>query len=411
MILDRLDEPVIFLPPGTVGLKIPPRIQGAVDRARRVDRGTGLDIRYRDEDGLGLRYTAVVSTGPDRAFAETLEPELRQRYLELPDGVERVAELARTVTASAQTDRERAMAIQTHLRDSGEYTYSLEMPPVEPAESPLDVFLFEARYGHCEYYSTAMAVMLRTLGVPTRNVTGFAGAVYNPYGDYYAVRQGDAHSWVEAYVDERWITFDPTPPARGDLGAADGLLTDFRAIMDAIRTRWNRDVVGYDMRSQVESLRRFFRWSWRIRNQLRGGADDADAEPAGAGSGSSDRLAPLLGGAIVLLSVLAIGWVALRRRRRRRRARQRLSADGESAVRLYRSLERALSKRGQPRPAERTPREHADQLRAEGFAGADVVDEVTRRYEASRWGGDALPAEELARLEGKIAAIMRAPSP
>jgi transglutaminase-like putative cysteine protease len=66
-----------------------------------------------------------------------------------------------------------------------------------------------------------MAVMLRTLGVPTRNVTGFVGGTYNRFGKFYAVRQGDAHSWVEVFIDEAgWMTFDPTPPADAAPGAS-----------------------------------------------------------------------------------------------------------------------------------------------------------------------------------------------
>jgi transglutaminase-like putative cysteine protease len=410
VILDHLDEPVIFLPARTVGLEIPPRIEGAVDRARRVDRAVGLDIRYADDDGLGLRYSAFVSTDPREELTETLEPEDRQRYLELPDGVERVAALARQLTESSGGDLERANAIQAHLRDSGDFTYSLEMPAVPTDADPLEVFLFEAKYGHCEYYSTAMAVMLRTIGIPSRNVTGFAGAFYNPYGDYYAVRQGDAHSWVEAYVDDRWVTFDPTPPARGELGADDGLLADVRAIMDAIRTRWDRDVVGYDLRAQVRGLRRFFRWSWRIRNQLAGGGEEPETASTSSG-GLTDRAAPFLGAAVALLIVFVGVWLALRRRRRRRQDKSGLTSDARSAVRLYRQLERALDKNGLPRPTERTPREHAEAVREEGFAEADLVEEVTRRYEESRWGGDTLPRDELTRLRRKIAAIMRPPPP
>ena len=84
-------------------------------------------------------------------------------------------------------------------------------PPSEPAD-PLADFLFERRKGHCEYFASAMAVMLRTLGIPSRLVTGFQGGAYNPVSGWSVVRASDAHSWVEAWIDGRgWITFDPTP--------------------------------------------------------------------------------------------------------------------------------------------------------------------------------------------------------
>jgi len=86
--------------------------------------------------------------------------------------------------------------------------------PRAPRKNPLDHFLFESHAAHCEFYSTAMAVLLRSVGVPTRNVTGFVGGTYNRFGRFYAVRQGDAHSWVEVYLDGRGLgSLRPTPPA------------------------------------------------------------------------------------------------------------------------------------------------------------------------------------------------------
>jgi len=410
VILDRLDEPVIFLPSRVIGIEIPPRVEGAVDRARRVYASSGFDYRYIDDDGLGLRYSVFVSADESERLEEELGSVERERYLALPaDGGERVAALARELTEGESDDLVRAQAIQTHLRDSGQYSYSLRMPTVGDRD-PLEVFLFEARYGHCEYYSTAMAVMLRSLGVPTRNVTGFVGATFNPYGGYYAVRQGDAHSWVEVWADGRWVTFDPTPPGRGDVQVDDGILADVRAIMDALRTRWNRDVVGYDLRSQVEGLRNFFRWAWRVRRQVSswtGG--DAEPEEVSDAEAESDSAAQWIGGAFVLVLLLGVLGVALRRRRRRSRKERRvIRPDARAAIRLYRELEKTLRRKGHPRPPERTPREHAEALRTEGRAFAGVVLEVTARYEESRWGGEALADEEVALLRQKIATISKA---
>src|SRR5262249_6137389 len=119
-----------------------------------------------------------------------------------------------------------------------------------------------SRRGHCEFYSTAMVVLLRELKVPSRNVTGFIGGSYNRFGHYYAVRQGDAHSWVEVFLPERgWQTFDPTPPAESEpRSELSGLLAFVRDVIEATGQRWERYVVGYDLRQQVylfESVSRF----------------------------------------------------------------------------------------------------------------------------------------------------------
>src|SRR6185295_9629693 len=123
-------------------------------------------------------------------------------------------------------------------------------------------FLFSSRRGHCEFYSTAMVVLLRELKVPARNVTGFIGGSYNRFGHYYAVRQGDAHSWVEVFLPERgWQKFDPTPPAESEpRSELSGVFAFIRDVIEATGQRWDRYVVGYDLRQQVylfESVSRF----------------------------------------------------------------------------------------------------------------------------------------------------------
>ena len=82
----------------------------------------------------------------------------------------------------------------------------------EPVSDPLAYFLFVRRKGHCEYFASSMAVMLRTLGIPSRVATGFLSGVYNPMTGWQVIRASDAHSWVEAWIPgQGWTTFDPTP--------------------------------------------------------------------------------------------------------------------------------------------------------------------------------------------------------
>ncbi|MFW6051982.1 MAG: transglutaminaseTgpA domain-containing protein, partial [Myxococcota bacterium] len=290
IVLDPLDEPVVFLPEGTVALSVPPRVRGGRDVGRRLVRAPGLDLRYVDGDGLGLVYSAHVARD-GKGIPGELSGEARERYLQLPEGHERVARLAREITAGASGERERITRILTYLRESGRYAYDLRLPDVD-AGPPLEAFLFEARRGHCEYFSTAMAILLRAVGVPARNVTGFVGGRYNRFGDYYAIRQGDAHSWVEAHVDGRWETFDPTPSARHAVGPDEGMLDGVRALLDALRTRWATHVVGYDLRDQGRALRRVMRWMglWRVRRA------DGEERHANAESRPAPAVSPEAGG-------------------------------------------------------------------------------------------------------------------
>ncbi len=235
VVLNALDQPVLFLPEGTVAIEIAPRMVQGLPVARRLVARRGLDVRYDDGDGLDVVYTAIVTAG-GRGIVEPLDPAERARYLALPPGQERIAALAREVAGDAADPAVAAARLEAYLRDSGAFGYSLAQPDTR-GRDPLEVFLFDARRGHCEYFSSALAVMLRALGIPARNVTGFLGGELNPYGGYYALRNGDAHSWVEAYVGGAWVTYDPTPPAPR-AAAARASIGGVRALLDALRVRW-----------------------------------------------------------------------------------------------------------------------------------------------------------------------------
>ena len=396
IVLDPLDEQVLFLPPGAIGVFIAPRVEAGRETYRRLDLSDGWDLRYRESDGLELRYSVAVDEAMD-TIPEPLESEDVERYLQLPEGNERIAALAREIAGSGPP-REQVQRLEAWLKSSGTFRYTLEMPDTR-GHDPLEVFLFDARRGHCEYFSSALAVMLRSLGVPARNVTGFVGGVYNRYGGYYAIRQGDAHSWIEAYIDGAWRTYDPTPAAHMDAAPrGEGFLADIRAALDAMRMRWARDIVGYDLRDQVEGLRSAFRWFRSLRqDESESGERGLTEEEAAA---SFDWL-PVAGGALIFLGGAYLLWQRRRRRRKGESKGRRTSVQGESARELYERFERRLSKRGIVRPRHRTPREHLAVLEAEGDEELELARAVTDAYEAGRLGG-ASNQEELRKLRRQL---------
>jgi protein-glutamine gamma-glutamyltransferase len=406
IVLEHLDEPVVFIPAGTVAIAVPPRISGGINVSRELSYAPGLDLRYESSDGVGLVYTAYVSRDPAEADLAAMPTEHRANYLQVPKGHERVAELARQVVGDADTDLERARRVERFLR-SGEIRYSLTQPDVGK-RLPLEVFLFDAKRGHCEYFSSAMAVMLRTLGIATRNVAGFAGGRYNAYGQYYALRQGDAHSWVEVYVRGRgWVTFDPTPSARGSAGPRERLWSDITAMIDALRTRWTTSVVGYDLRTQVGMLQRMARWFAQFRSERAAGAERSQSEDSETGSGpawsvAARWLAALLAAGIVLYVVLRKGRLVTRIAARPASRRQ------AQLIALYWELDRALAKRGHPRPVSLTPLEHALGLGAAGFEQSAEVEAVTRRYLEARYGERPLNGAEVSELRKIIARVRKA---
>ena len=184
-------------------------------QARALYRSETSSLRLGHAVPQGFHYDAysLLDDPPETAPIPFPPPVLplaaRELYLRLPPLDVRVTELARNFAAGATGDLARARAIERHLRS--DYGYTLELPDREVAD-PLANFLFARRKGHCEYFASAMAVMLRSQGIPARLATGFQSGVYNPVSDLWLVRASDAHSWVEAWIPGYgWRTFDPTP--------------------------------------------------------------------------------------------------------------------------------------------------------------------------------------------------------
>jgi hypothetical protein len=175
-------------------------------------------------------------------------------------------------------------------------------------------------------------------------------------------------------------------------------------MIDALRTRWNTSVVGYDLRTQVGLLRKIANWFESRRNR-----EDGDRGDRGRGYGLRDGLEPALRRGAGLLVVLVIGWLALKTLRSSigpgARPRNKQQAQ---ASHLYSELERALARRGHARPPAATPLEHARALAEQGFAQKEDVDLVTRTYLEARYGGRPLHAAELATLKQAIARVRKA---
>lgn len=405
IVLDALDQPVVFVPHGSVALRIDPKFVAARRVRPKLSVGAGMDIRYPQSENSGLIYDVFVGR---REHMDGVVPGFEEElsaYVQVPAGHEKIAVLARQVTAGEQSATAKAAAVLKYLH-SDAFAYSLEQPAVAEDEMPLDVFLFRAQKGHCEYFSSAMAIMLRTVGVATRNVTGFLGGRYNEFGDYYALRQGDAHSWVEVYSAKKgWVMFDPTPSGAENFAAGQGLLSGFYAVMDAIQVKWMTSVVGYDLRTQMGMLRDLRDWM-----KSNSGTVEAVASKPGADDPALKRRAKMIGLAILLFSVvIAVGWLA-RRMWWRRRHLPGSAEETARAVRLYIDLEKALAKSGRHRPVHCTPLEYAAALRSDGFSEVDVVDEVTKTYLDVRFGNQALTdarQDELQRAIGKVSEFAR----
>ena len=135
---------------------------------------------------------------------------ISDRYLQLPDTIPgRVKRLAREITAPYDNPYDKATAIESYLRQAITYNPKINAPP--PDRDPVDYVLFDTKQGYCDYYATAMVVMLRSLDIPSRIASGYARGEYNQDKQAYVVLQQDAHTWVEVFFpDYGWIEFEPT---------------------------------------------------------------------------------------------------------------------------------------------------------------------------------------------------------
>ncbi|GAB4536980.1 MAG: hypothetical protein Fur0020_05340 [Thermodesulfovibrionia bacterium] len=164
-------------------------------------------------------------------------------YLQTTGDIERIKRLASDIISNIKDPQDKAEAIEDFLLRNYRYSLSINKPP--DGITPIEDFLFYSKKGYCEHFATAMVLMLRSIGIPARLVTGFLSSEKNEFGDYYLIRQSDAHSWVEAFINDRWLLLDPTPPV------ATIHRSGIMLFLDMIRLKWSRYVVGFSRHDQT----------------------------------------------------------------------------------------------------------------------------------------------------------------
>jgi hypothetical protein len=339
---------------------------------------------------------------------------MRETYLQLPKLDPRIPELAKQITGRAGNPYDQARAVESYLRSH--YGYTLDLTGTPPPD-PLAYFLFQRRAGHCEYFASAMTVMLRSVGIPARLVNGFLTGEYNDVGGDFIVRASDAHSWVEVFFPSiGWLTFDPTPPA---VEATPGMFSRFGRYWDWFQLQWSEWIINYDFVHQVtlaQNLQRVSRdWTERLRKSF------ADARRL-----ATDRLelwqsraihtAGFLPASFAILTGLCIFVLLLQRNLRQRlmtlwhlRVSTSTAMTPHLATLQYNEMLRLLSRRGIRKAPGQTPLEFAGSLPDGNLA--EPVHELTAMYHSARFGGQASDPRRatslLTEIQTRIQSLLR----
>lgn len=350
------------------------------------------DLLYRPVEIGDLHYKVSADLeGPPAALLRGRGQKYPPRLsvdLAVPDNFDpRLAALAKQL-GDGKDPLDAATAIEAYLSTRLGYTRELAGEVADPIAD----FVFSRKKGHCELFSSTMVLMLRSLGVAARNVTGYYGGQLTSAG-YYAVRAGDAHSWVEVYFPGvGFVQFDPTPAT--DRGSQlDTVWSRLVLAWDTVQQRWRAFVVDYDLLSQAQAVKRIGALMTEAGRRLSGKA------------GAAPRLKAALT-AIVALFGAGLLVFALRRvriGRKRGGLAPRLGVDRKRALQLWRKARGTLRRAG----IELTPSTTAHE--AARLAQVPAAQELVSAYLAARWGDADLSAERARALLRKLSSQLSAP--
>lgn len=333
------------------------------------------DMRLEADNSVNERQRYEVRSWPDYTLAPEMPQAWQDRLTQLPEDLNpRTRSLAEEWHSATDGDGQamihRAM---THFREQPFY-YTLQPPAL--GRHAMDEFLFETRRGFCEHYAAAFTVLMRAAGLPSRVVTGYAGAEFNPLAGHYRVLQSNAHAWSEVWLPgDGWVRVDPTTAipagrvetdagARGE-EAANGsggawslrrLGLQLNLAWDAIQARWDKWVLAYGPDSQQAFLERL-------------GLPGKDAM----------KLAAIMV-ALIGLTMLAV-WFGLS-------LSQRPAGPRDPVERLWQVFQRRMARAGLERHASEGPTTWLERLRHEAPAVGEQVAPLIKRFRNARYAGN-----------------------
>ncbi|MDK2744396.1 MAG: DUF3488 and transglutaminase-like domain-containing protein [Nitrospira sp. BO4] len=411
ILLEPLDTPVLF---GA------PFIESVNGRFPTVQSDLIGSVYLPFPSSSRIEYTVVSRSNPVLPVDLGSEPgqyseSFARHFLQLPTYSERIGALARDITQTQRSLYEKTAAIQTYLTHN--YRYSLDAPLAEQ-DQPLEEFLFSRKTGYCEHYATAMVIMLRTMGIPARLVTGFLATEWNEYGNYYLVRQQDAHAWVEVHLPHSgWIMMDPTPSLIENVGSEYPAWQALGRMMDSIRLHWSRFFVQYSAADQLAVVRELKTGGTSVRNKAFDSMTALFSPFMNLASGITEYVAKgtmhpsgkWLG--LILIGFAILLWLGTKRPWESGKAWKKTTRDEQAIVQLYRQMIKHLAGNGIPKPTATGPLEFVRIAQAKWSDANSAVALITELYCRTRFGRMLLTKEELRLAENNLRHLIALPKP
>jgi transglutaminase-like putative cysteine protease len=372
----------IFAPPQPVRVSVPVDADTMpLDEEASQVSVSLMRSRIPFDPGDSYQVTSAVTLAPpDNLRGDSTEyPDwVIERYLQLPETVpQRVFDLAKEYSAGQTNPYDIATAVETRLR---EYTYNQDIEAPPAGVDGVDYFLFDVKEGYCDYYASAMTVMLRSLGIPARFVGGYTPGQYSEppmevpaaVPGTYRVLERNAHAWVEVYFPTYgWIQFEPT--------ASEPILARPESLADLLPQTTVTPPPSDDL-SELEDLR----------NQR----DLADLPPLEAPEPALMRWVRDNWLALAALAAIAVAaWVAWRLYRRQQQA---FFAASDLLDRLFGLLDRWAARLHIPWLDSATPLERADVFGAKVPDAGPTITRLALLFAAQRYGRQQPQASEMA---------------
>ncbi|WP_192930121.1 DUF4129 domain-containing transglutaminase family protein [Alkaliphilus pronyensis] len=372
----------LFSPYQPVEIYINTKSKISIDQNYQITLEGG---RYKNEK---YKLKAVIPTFHSSiGHSNVKASNINRQYLQIPENISSpITELATEIAHKGKDSYEKAVLIEEYLREN--YTYNLEAPHTPIGEDFIQHFLFNSKEGYCTYFASSMTIMLRSIGIPARYVEGYK-MPDELDGEYYLVRQLNAHAWVEAYFDSiGWVTFEPTPafsapqhelsylPENQPNSEASTDANDMNELL-ALMEHSNNEAGNYDFEIPLESQ---YGGNQQLQNKI------------------WNRLKELIPFAILIIIFgilpLRVAYMYFRIKR----YHKRLIDKDDKGIYMYKNTIELLNILGYPINKGETSHEHAQRVNASVYVPNEDLREIANLYITAKYSNTELNISNKQRL-------------